>query len=175
MRPQKMGNMLEKISYFTQLGGAAVLQPAVDDFVERLLFDPMIGFHFKGVDSNRLKLLEFQFMARALGADIAYEGRPMRQAHASRTIFAGQFARRQTLLKNTLLDHGIDPTIVGELLAHNEKLRPAVLNLPDQDCLTMTQSGPLVTHVPVARLENVPVAKPENVPAVNGEAGEQKS
>lgn len=149
MRLPKMPNMSEKISLFAQLGGSAVLQPAVDDFVERLVCDPMIGFHFKDVDPDRLKLLEFQFMARALGADIAYEGRPMRQAHASRTIFGGQFARRQTLLKNTLLAHGLDAAIVAELLAHNEKLRPAVLNLPDQDCLTMTQSGPLVTHVPV--------------------------
>lgn len=167
MQPQKLANMAEKISFFKQLGGTAVLQPAVDDFVERLCGDPMIGFHFKGVDSNRLKLLEFQFMARALGADIAYEGRPMRQAHASRTIFGGQFARRQTLLKNTLLDHGIDLTIVGELLAHNEKLRPAVLNLPDQDCLTMTQTGPLVTHVRVEKREDVASDK--------GEASESKA
>lgn len=71
--------------------------------------------------------------------------------------FGGQFARRQTLLKNTLLDHGIDLTIVGELLAHNEKLRPAVLNLPDQDCLTMTQTGP---WSPMCELRSAKMLRP---------------
>ena len=150
--------MPPKSSLFDQLGGEVVLRPAIEDFVEHLCIDPMIGFHFSKVDRNQLKLLEYQFAARALGANVAYEGRPMRQAHAERVILGGQFARRQTLLKNTLINHGIAAEIVNDLIAHNEKLRPAVMNLPDADCLTVRQSGPLVTHVPVEKAEH-PVDK----------------
>lgn len=118
--------MADAATLYDDMGGAAALQPIIDDFVERVCGDAMIGFFFARVDRAQLKRLEAQFAARALGADVAYEGRPLRQAHASHRIADGQFARRRELLRQTLRDHGASQAVIDTLLAHTERLRPVV-------------------------------------------------
>lgn len=110
------------------LGGPAALRPIVADFVARMVADPMIGFHFRDVNVDRLVHLEAQFAARALGGDgLPYDGRPVGVAHSRHPINAGQFARRTQILRETLRDHGVDGEVVRAWLAHTERLRPAIL------------------------------------------------
>ena len=125
--------------------GEARLRAVVVDFVERVCADDMIGFFFDGVDRSRLAEREFQFAARALGAAIAYEGRPLAVAHGPHRIMGGQFARRLTILRNTLDDHGVAAEIRDAWLAHSEKLRPLITAQPDGDCLHGDSGGPLLS------------------------------
>ncbi len=110
-----------------QAGGYDKLQAAIDDFVERVCRDTLIGFFFTQVDRAQLKRLEGQFAARALGADVPYEGRPLRQAHAAHRIADGQFARRRELLRQALRDHGMPETVIVALIDHTERLRSAIV------------------------------------------------
>ena len=110
-----------------RLGGLDGLRPIVADFVGRLCRDTMIGFHFRDVDQGRLVELELQFAAQMLGADVAYQGRPIAAAHARHPISDGQFARRTTVLRQTLADHQVPADIVNVWLEHTESLRSAVL------------------------------------------------
>ncbi len=121
-------------SLFEQVGGAAALEPVMVDFVARLARDSMIGFFFAGVDLQRLAQLELQFAARALGADLAYEGRPLRQAHQKHRIADGQFNRRRELLRQTLRDHQVATEAIAALIEHSERLRGAVAQLGGHGC-----------------------------------------
>lgn len=114
-------------SQFERLGGEAVLQPLVVDFVGRLLRDQMIGFLFAGVDRERLARFEYQMTARMLGAPVSYEGRPLPEAHARFRVMDGQFARRRFLLLQTLRDHGVPDDIERSLIAHTNKLRELLI------------------------------------------------
>lgn len=132
---------------FDQLGGLEALQPVVDDFVDRMVADAMIGFHFAGVDAERLKQLEAQFAAVALGGALAYEGRPVRQAHRSRAISGGQFSRRREILRQVLVDHQVLPEVAQAWLAHTDRLRGAIVQGPQDRCGVAGSFGPLVTEV----------------------------
>ncbi|MBI5607932.1 MAG: group 1 truncated hemoglobin [Deltaproteobacteria bacterium] len=123
-----MGSLIE------QVGGVAALAPVMADFVARLARDPMIGFFFVGVDLQRLVQFELQFAARALGAEVAYEGRPLRQAHQKHRIADGQFNRRRELLRQTLRDHQVPQAACDALIEHSERLRGAVTYFPGQGC-----------------------------------------
>jgi hemoglobin len=121
-------------SMYERLGGEAGLLPIIDDFVDRIYDDMMIGFFFRGVDRARLKQLELQHAAAHLGGPLPYTGRPLRAAHAKHRIMGGQFMRRKELLRQTLNAHDVPPDICDAWLAHVESLRDQVTTDPDGQC-----------------------------------------
>jgi len=111
---------------FEQIGGEAKLLIIIDDFVERICRDTMIGFFFGQVDRARLKRLEYEHAAGFLGADVPYTGRPLNAAHRRHPILGGHFARRRQILRQTLERHGVPAAIVESWLAHQDALRAQV-------------------------------------------------
>lgn len=130
------------MTHFERLGGEPVLRAILTDFYDRVFADVMIGFMFKGRDRARLVELETQFTARALGADVAYEGRGMRQAHASVPILIGHFQRRYQILRETLADHAVDPDVMEAWLGHSRALQRAVLPAERRDLDCQSQLPP---------------------------------
>jgi hemoglobin len=121
-------------SMYERLGGEAALRAIIDDFVERVFEDIMIGFFFRNADRKRIKELEFQHAAEHLGGPQRYRGRPLDTAHAAHRIMGGQFARRKELLRQTLADHGVAPDIALAWLAHTEALRSLITAQPGGQC-----------------------------------------
>ena len=119
---------------FERIGGEPALRAIIAEFVDKVVDDMMIGFFFRGVDRERLKLLEYQHAAEHLGGPVHYEGRPLRQAHAKHRIMGGQFARRKELLRKTLVAHQVPEDIVAAWLSHTESLRDQVTAEPDGQC-----------------------------------------
>ena len=119
---------------YDRIGGEKPLWRIIETFVDRVMADTMIGFHFRGVDRTRLKVMEWQMSARLLGADVAYEGRPLREAHARHPILGGQFMRRQQILRETLEEHGVESGVIERWLAHNESMRGLITGDEGSDC-----------------------------------------
>ena len=108
---------------FELAGGEPRLREVIEDFYQRVFEDVMIGFFFKGMDHPRLVQLELEFALRLLGAEVAYTGRPLPEAHASHRIMGGQFNRRLQILKETLADHELAPEVVDCWIKHTISLR----------------------------------------------------
>lgn len=108
---------------FDKLGGETKLRAIIDDFIDRVFADRMIGFFFRHADRDRIKELEFQLAAGFLGAPIEYQGRPLTKAHASHPIMGGHFARRKQIFKETLDAHEVPEGIKAALLNHTDALR----------------------------------------------------
>ncbi|MDD9933770.1 MAG: hypothetical protein OXT09_09210 [Myxococcales bacterium] len=121
-------------SMFERLGGEAKLRPLIDDFVDRVFDDVMIGFFFRSASRERIKRFEYEHAAQFLGAEIEYGGRPLRQAHARQPIMGGQFARRMRILEQTLSAHGVPEDIAQAWLAHNRDLREEITADPEGEC-----------------------------------------
>lgn len=131
-------------SLFARIG-EPLLRAVIDDFVDRVFADVMIGYMFSGVDKPRLKQIEYQFIARGLGAAIVYQGRSIVGVHARLRIKGGQFSRRKTLLQQSLLDHGAPAEVIEAIMEHTERLRATVTG-PAGSCVAKTAvAGPLVT------------------------------
>ena len=115
-----------------EMGGLPALSAMISDFIDRVRADVMIGFHFKHADPDVLKQRETEFSARALGGtDVPYTGRSMREAHAAHMIRPGQFNRRLVILRQTMVAHQVPLHVQEALLAHAERLRAQVLQVPD--------------------------------------------
>ena len=121
-------------THFERIGGEPTLRAIIDDFVDRIFDDIMIGFFFRNAYRRRIKEFEFQHAAEHLGGPFSYAGRPLKQAHAAHRIMGGQFARRKEVLRQTLVAHGVAPEIIDAWLAHTESLRLQVTSDPDGQC-----------------------------------------
>ena len=119
---------------YEQLGGEIKLREVIDLFVDRVFEDVMIGFFFRNVDPERIKTFEFQFAARFLGADVPYEGRPLREAHRAHPIMGGQFARRKKILEDVLVELEVPANVREAWLKHTEQLRGQITGDKGSDC-----------------------------------------
>ncbi len=114
-------------SDFERVGGEVGLRILIDDFMDRVFVDPMIGYVFDKAPKPRIRNFEYRYAAAHLGGGVVYDGRSLAEAHAKVTIFDGHFARRLWVLKETLEAHDVPGDIVARWLAHNEAQRDAVM------------------------------------------------
>ena len=119
---------------FEDLGGEPELRQIIDRFVDRVFDDVMIGFFFRNARRERVKAKEYEFAAKHLGADIEYTGRPLDEAHRAHPIMGGQFARRLTILKETLEAAGVPEHVKQHWLDHTEGLRAQVTADSGREC-----------------------------------------
>lgn len=125
----------EEHSAFARMGGEPALRRVIDEFVDRVVRDTMIGFFFRGVDLDRLKRFEYEFAAAHLGGPTRYSGRALGQAHGPHPILGGQFNRRLKILENTLHDLGVPDDIRQDWLAHNARLRSVITRDAGDECI----------------------------------------
>lgn len=119
---------------FDRLGGEIKLRQIIDEFIDRVFADRMIGFFFRNADRARLKELEYQLMASSLGAEVRYEGRPLARVHANHPIMGGHFARRRQILKETLESFQVPEEIQSVILSHTDRLRPQITPEAGSSC-----------------------------------------
>lgn len=141
------------MSLFDDLGGEPALRSIIDRFVDRVFDDVMIGFFFRNARRERIKQKEYEFAAQHLGADVAYTGRPIDEAHRAHPIMGGQFARRLTILKQTLEEAGVPEHVKQHWLAHTEAQRPLVTADAGREC------DPDRARSRVASLPNAPLPR----------------
>jgi len=121
-------------SLFEDLGGEPVLRQIIDRFVDRVFDDVMIGFFFRNARRERVKQKEYEFAAQHLGAGTPYTGRAIDDAHRAHPIMGGQFARRLTILKETLDAAGVPEHVKRHWIEHTESLRPLVTADAGREC-----------------------------------------
>jgi len=114
------------VTRFEQIGGESRLRPIIDEFVDRVFADTMIGFLFARAKKERIKRFEYEHAAQLLGAPLAYTGRDLGEAHRGHPILGGHFGRRRQILKNVLTKHGVDAEIIDHWLSEIDALRAVV-------------------------------------------------
>jgi truncated hemoglobin YjbI len=126
--------MTHSATLFEQLGGEARLRAIMDQFVDRIFGDMMIGFFFRHADRSRIKEMEYQLAAQFLGADVEYCGQRLDVAHAKHPIMGGHFARRRQIFKETLESFAVPAPIQRALLDHTDALRPLITGQSGSGC-----------------------------------------
>lgn len=110
-----------------ELGGEFALRLIINDFVDRIFDDAMIGFMFRAASRERVKEMEFQFAAAHLGAAVKYQGQNIAAAHRKHPILASHFDRRLRVLEQVLHDHRCPPAVVEHWVRHTKNLRSSVV------------------------------------------------
>lgn len=110
---------------------ADALPSIIDEFVDRMFDDLIIGFRFIGTDRERIKKHELEFARKHLLGEGTYTGRPIGPLHKQQRINRGQFARRLAILKVVLEEADIDPVVIEGWLEHDRRLERALTDGTD--------------------------------------------
>jgi len=114
-------------SVFDQIGGTPALRTAVAVLYDRILADPVLSMWFQDTDLRRLKVHQQLFLTAALGGADEFGGRPLTEAHAGMGITHEAFDLLKMHLSASLLEMGVAPDPVVEIIARVETLRAGVV------------------------------------------------
>ncbi len=72
------------------------------------MFDhPEISYHFLGVDIETLSKHQTQFLVRAIGGPLNYDGRPIKEVHQDKDISLFQFKEIARAFEHVFLKNGV--------------------------------------------------------------------
>ena len=75
-----LANSDSKSIYF-RLGGQPAVDAAVELFYKKVLADKSVNHHFEGINLDKQKAKQKQFLAAAFGGPVPYTGKDLRKAH----------------------------------------------------------------------------------------------
>lgn len=107
-------------SLYKRLGGYDAIAAVVDDFIPRLVTDPLLGRFFAGhgIDSKkRLRQLVVEKVCEATGGPCFYTGRTMKDAHSGLGITEEQWNASQKHFGETLDKFQVPKKEQDELVA----------------------------------------------------------
>ena len=104
-------------SIYEEIGGQEALVAVVDDFYDRVLADPELATFFTGVNLRRLKGMQVEFFAGALGGPDQYHGRTMQEVHHGRGIAQNHFDRVAAHLHDALTAAGVPADTAGTIIS----------------------------------------------------------
>ncbi len=117
-------------SPFEQLGGAAAVEAAVDNFYGCVLADVRIRHFFEGVDMVRQRRMQAAFLTVAFGGPNHYSGAGMAKAHARLVADGLNDSHFDAVVENlaaTLRELSIADGLIGQVAAIAESVRGDVL------------------------------------------------
>jgi hemoglobin len=104
------------MTIYEEIGRQEALIAVVDDFYSRVLADPELAVFFKGTNMSRLKGMQVEFFAAALGGPDEYRGRSMKDAHLGRGIDQHHFDLVATHLNHALSGAGVPQETVNTII-----------------------------------------------------------
>ena len=110
------------------VGGEAALAGSVDKFFARVTADPLLRLYFEDANLAALKPRFAKYLLYALGGGPAYEGRGIYEAHVGRQINDEAFDLFLQYLRETLLDAGVTPSVVDELIGKLTPLKNQIVD-----------------------------------------------
>lgn len=109
---------------YARIGGALGVSTLVDAFYRRVLADPLLAPVFAGVPMDKLRRMQLEFFAAALGGPVEYSGRPIADAHHHLHLQLAHYQRFVRCLLETLEQFHIDEReryeIIGRLNLYTE-------------------------------------------------------
>lgn len=90
----------------------------IDAFYIRVLADPLLAGFFRDTPLERLRAMQKEFFAMALGGPVTYTGQSLAHAHHGRGISREHFTHFVGHLLETLRDIGIDDHEADLVIEH---------------------------------------------------------
>jgi len=116
---------------FSQLGGAAAVDAAVDIFYRRVLNDPYVVPFFEGVDMEKQAAKQKAFLTMAFGGPHNYTGKDMREGHRhliKMGLDDSHFDHILMHIRSTLAELGVGKDLITQVIAVAESTRDDVLD-----------------------------------------------
>lgn len=113
---------------YDEVGGAAGVATALDQFYPKVLADPALSPFFDGVNIELLKKRIGSFMAMALGGPSDYRGPTLRDVHNRMSIDDEIFDRFVGCFEGVLTELGAGTEQITQVMALLDGERSEILN-----------------------------------------------
>lgn len=107
----------EEPTLYERIGGEAGIARLMGDFYDRVLADPELAPFFAGIEMDKLRRMQREFFAAALGGPAHYAGRSLAEAHAGLGIGLRHLRRFLDHLFETLQAHGVTEVDAYEVVS----------------------------------------------------------
>jgi len=111
---------------FERIGGATKLKQVVEAMYRRVLDDEELAPFFEHASMERLREMQFHFLASALDGPISYTGAELTAIHQGRGINGNHFAKFCGHFASALEEHGASAKDVddalGRLATYKDKI-----------------------------------------------------
>ncbi len=124
------GEFKEKVttSLYSQIGGKAAINAAVDLFYTKVLADDRVNYFFEDVNMKRQHNKQKEFLSAALGSPVPYKGMDMRKGHAHMELTEEHFGAIAEHLLATLKELKVKPELIDKVMAVVASTKDDVLN-----------------------------------------------
>lgn len=92
---------------YDKVGGKAGIKTMIHEFYSRIMTDPELSSFFKHTSFDRLRTMQTEFLAVALGGPGEYTGLSLSAAHHGRGITASHLSRFVSHMIETLETRGV--------------------------------------------------------------------
>ncbi len=119
-----------KLSLYTDIGGEAAVNAAVDIFYRKVLKDDRINRFFEGVDMDKQAAKQKAFLTMAFGGPHNYTGEDMRRGHAhlvAKGLNDSHFDAVMEHIGATLTELNVPANLIAQAAAIAESTRKDVL------------------------------------------------
>jgi hemoglobin len=122
-------------SLYDRIGGEATIAGAIDLFYDRVLEDPELHPFFRESSIEKLRRMQREFFAAALGGPQRYTGLSLAQAHGHRGISERHFQLFIRHLLETLDELGLPPgertEVIDRITLHRDAITGGPAQVPD--------------------------------------------
>jgi hemoglobin len=101
---------------FDSLGGPSGVAKIVREMYGRVLADPELAPFFENISMNRLRRMQYQFIASALDGPVDYSGTELSAIHMGKGITGHHFARFCGHFADAIEAHGASSMDVDQAL-----------------------------------------------------------
>lgn len=108
MRMSVLETGTEGDTLYSRIGGAPVVERVIDALYERVQRDPELAPFFAATPMDRLRHMQREFFAVALGEDASWGAWELTRAHGGRGITAQHYSRFVSHLLEALAQVGVD-------------------------------------------------------------------
>ena len=123
----------EEDRLFEQLGGVEGVEHIVRVMYDRVLQDPELAPFFENADLERLRRMQFQFVAAALGGPVVYSGQELRRAHAKVGVTDHAFAKFCSHLADAMEERGVGHNEINAVMARLSMYKDPIVGQSNVD------------------------------------------
>ena len=116
-----------------RMGGAEAVREIVSTMYDRVVEDPDLAHFFSGVDLERLKRMQYEFIAAALGGPVRYSGAELQAVHQNRGITPTHFAKFVGHLADVMELRGVAKADVDAMLGQIAMYRDKIVGASNVD------------------------------------------
>ena len=119
----------QKATLYERLGKESRVRKIVNDVLDKNANNPLIAYHFKNVEMDKLKQLVFEFFSMGTGGPYKYTGRDMRTAHTGMKINEKEWESATNDMIWALDQNGIGPAEKNEVIAILESQKGEIIGI----------------------------------------------